>query len=163
MSKASPPQLSPVVINSPSGNFYLKVIPDDDSSYEAPFEGYGIAYQVQSKNDKKIWSFKGWYDFPSQLFLANDGIHLIRLGWGGYQRLSEHDPAILFYRKGKLFRQYSTKELVKDPSKVDFTPKRPYKFIKGKPSIQGNLFKLTTIDGQTYTFNIEQGKIIETN
>lgn len=141
-----------------TGRYYFKMIPENGYDRE---KGKGICYEVKSDGtDKKIWKTKGWYSF--KVYLSNDGKYLIRMGnWSRGQELSDKDLAVAFYKEGKLLKEYSTKDLVKDPSAIvrtvshyawkgDLPVFNPYK----------NIFQLTTIDNIKYIFNVLDGEII---
>ena len=135
-------------------------------------ESYGVAYWVsQDGAMHEAWRVKGWYSWC--VFLSNDAHYLVRMGpWSPGRTPTNADLAVAFYRDGELLSQYSTKELVKDPSRVIrsgshymwlpdpnfgpwlYTPEAPLQLEDAYRS-----FRITTVDGWEYTFDLETGKI----
>lgn len=148
----------PYVTAAPNGHFYFKMIPDSPLDRE---KGRGICYQVLGeRNDQIFWETSGWYS--SRVYLTHDGKSLVRFGnWPRGHELSDDHVAIAFYFAGKLIKSYSTKDLVKDPQKIQ-TSMSHYYWHKGSPEIEvyRYQFTLTTIDNIEYVFDIKTGNII---
>jgi len=155
---------SAYVVASKGGRFYLKMTPSGKRSYARPYAGKGVVYQVRPKGrDKLLWSMRGWYAF--QTFLSHDGNYVVRIGdWPRGRKPSSKHLAIAFYKRGKLLARYSTKQLIRDTSKVSASISH-YFF---KKSVRGFLpyshrFEITMVDGVTYQFDARTGKIMSTN
>ena len=80
--------------------------------------GLGIAYRVrQDGTDEELWRTEGWYSF--EVYLSFDGNYLVAMGpWSEGREPKKEDLAVAFYAKGKLLKQYSTTDLVRDKRKV---------------------------------------------
>lgn len=111
----SPAMPFPYVAAGMGGTTYFKMIPRTDGKWG---EGIGIAYRLRRDgSDEELWRTDGWYSF--EVFLSYDGEYLVAMGpWNMGSEPSKEDLAVAFYHKGKLLRQYSTADLVKDKSKV---------------------------------------------
>jgi hypothetical protein len=148
----------PYVTVAEYGRYYFKMIPDTQHDRE---KGSGICFEVTADElDKIIWKTKGWYSFET--FLSHDGKYLIRMGnWPRGNELSDDHLAVSFYKKGQLLKSYSTKDLVKNPTKIDRSVSH-YFWKKDRPILNTNeyRFKIITVDNIEYIFDIVSGKII---
>jgi len=155
------------------GTVYYKMMPDPSGNWN---EGHGVAYRVRADgSDEELWRTAGWYSF--EVFISSDGNYLVAMGpWNTGSEPSTKDLAIAFYRKGKLLREYSTAELVKDKGRVKATVNH-YMWLardvrKTDPNIAepesdlrlfwDNTFRLTTCEGIVYYFDATTGDIKNT-
>lgn len=152
------------VTSSASGQIYFRMVPPRG---DAP--GHGALYRVgQTGEDERVWSVKGWY--AQRVFVPDDGRSLVRLGdWPFGLAPQDTHLGVAFYQAGKLVKKYSTKDLVKDVSKV-----RPsvshYQFFdwEDPPALVSlhvngsyhHVFRLRSIDGITYLFDPATGEIV---
>jgi len=140
------------------GRYYFKMIPDNPADRET---GSGICFEVTAGNtDKILWTTTGWYAYST--YLSSDGKYLIRMGvWPRGQELSDTHLAVAFYKDGNLLKSYTTKYLVKDPSRIERTVSH-YFWLEGIPGLlpHGHRFKIVTKDNIEYIFDITDGKII---
>lgn len=149
------------------------MIPADyDKDYKIAKEAHGIAYKLDDGGKmKELYRTDGWYSF--QVYISRDGQYLARMGpWSVGHEPEEKDLAVAFYKGGKLLKEYSTKDLIKDPSKLLISVSH-YMWLahenltaeeKGpEPSMNDYFekFELHTIDGWTYVFDITNGEIKE--
>lgn len=145
--------------SSAGGRYYFKMIPH--TPYDRK-KGSGILYAVRSKGaDKILWRVKGWY--ASRVYISYNGLYLVRLGnWQRGHAPSHKHIGIAFYKKGKLMRKYSTKDLIKNFSAVQPSVSH-YQFLKQVIGFESGFsyrFKIRTIDNIEYTFNVSTGEII---
>ena len=152
------------VTSSPSRQLYFRMVPPRGDT-----PGRGALYRVgQTGQDEKVWSVKGWY--AQRVFVPDDGRSLVRLGdWPRGLAPKDSHLGVAFYRDGKLVKEYSTKDLIQDVSKV-----RPsvshYQFFDwedppGLVSLHVNgsyhhVFRLRGIDDVTYLFDPATGDIV---
>jgi len=159
------------VTAGPWGEIYFKMLPSAKDRWNQR-DGQGIAYRVRADGpDEELWRTEGWYSF--EIFLSHDGRHLVAMGpWNSGNEPSKEDLAVAFYRDGKLLKQYSTAELVKDRSKVSrsishyrwLARDSEYLSAKKDPEAQlrlswENTFRLKTCDGIVYEFDVTNGEI----
>jgi hypothetical protein len=168
-----PRRSDPLVTVSASGRCFFTILPPHWNNHgEVTREPFGVAYELRDDGSlNELWRVKGWYSF--RCFLSDDGRYLVRLNdWPVGHKLSKEDAAIAFYDRGKLLRQFSTADLVKDETKVHpsashyewfFRPKELAEDFPGPEAPQyadpTNTFCLTTVDGITYTFDATKGEI----
>ncbi len=155
------------VTASHDGIYFFKLVPPiSKDRYNRASEKltYGIAYQVlPDGSNLELWRTEGWYSF--RVFLSGDGKYLARLGpWNSGDQPSKDDLAVAFYKEGKLLKQYSTEQLVKDKSKVKRSISHYEWFdFNQMPKIGGDgYFHLKTLDGISYLFDMTTGNIKET-
>lgn len=150
----------PYVTTSCIGKYYFKMIPDQEISFDRD-RGTGICYRVRrNEKDKVIWKTEGWYSFKT--FLSDDGLYLIRIGnWSRGVEPSDEHLAVAFYKKGKLLKRYSTKDLLKDISAVKSSVSH-YQWLSEVIGLEpyGTIFRLITIENIEYLFDISNGNII---
>jgi hypothetical protein len=166
----SPAPPVPYVAVAPRGAAYFKMIPRPGGKWE---DGFGIAYRLrQDGSDEELWRTDGWYSF--EVFLSYDGDYLVAMGpWNAGHEPGKEDMAVAFYRRGKLLRQYSTADLVKDKSKVRasvshymWLARDVGRFPEAKKDTEAelrifcdNTFRLKTCDGIVYEFDMTTGEI----
>jgi hypothetical protein len=165
----SPAPPVPYVAVAQRGTAYFKMIPREGKWGD----GSGIAYRLRRDgSDEELWRTEGWYSF--EVFLSYDGDYLVAMGpWSIGHEPSKEDLAVAFYRKGKLLRQYSTADLVKDKSKVSasvshymWLARDVERFPDSKEDPEAelrvswdNTFRLKTCDGIVYEFDMTTGEI----
>jgi len=164
--QASPFRLKRYFKNSPDGRYVFIMNPRRRYACSGPFTGIGRLYETRRGGAKNaLWKTSGWYARKDRIFLDKSGMYLVRIGWGGYFRLSRKHDGLLFYKRGRLIKRYSTKDLIRDPSKIRFRSFLPkgcvygYKFIK-KARLRARRFHVMTMDGRSYVFDIRTGKIL---
>lgn len=143
------------------GRCYFKMVPDPKARYD-PRRGQGYAYEVSDKGpDKLLWQTAGWYAHRTAISVW--GRYLVRLGnWPRGHKPSNDHLGIAFYDRGKLIKRYSTKELIKDLSKVEPSVSH-YEFLKKVVGFLPNsdrLFRIVAVDGKRWTFDVTNGKIV---
>jgi hypothetical protein len=148
------------VRSTQSGRYFFKMVPGAKSYYRHD-EGTGICYSVgRDGKDREIWRITGWYAFKT--YLTDDGRYLVRLGnWPRERQPTDKDLGIAFYDRGKLLKRYSTKDLIKDKSKVQPSVSH-YQYRKkvigfDKPNKR---FGLVTVDDVTWSFDVRTGKVL---
>lgn len=130
-------------------------------------EGGGIAYRQEADGTlKEIYRIEGWY---GQVAISADGRSLIRLPpWSRGRAPQTSDVAVAFYLDGKLLKQYSPLDLLKDPGKVIVTSSHynwqgptPSKYPRPENAYQDHdkTFRVYTIDGLKYVFDVMTGEI----
>jgi len=145
----------------------------------------GIAYKAKRNGVEKLWEVSGWYAFPGDVFLSQDGKTLVRIISNFYYEQNEatlsNKEVLFFYRKGKLKRTYTVKELIKNLKKgipissfngtqywvkdSKIAPSDWYS-IETHPkdgsgmSTTPDVFQLTTIEGTHYLFDLKNGDLI---
>lgn len=166
----------PYITTSQGGRcfFFMKSDPNDIYNRQ---KGTGICYEITNNGEfKELWRTEGWYSFRTFLVWASEGerpirqhLYLVRMGnWHRGNKLSEDDLAVAFYKDGKLLKSYSTVDLIHDKSKVEksvshyqylddrYEPKLEYNLIKNQ-----RIFKLVTVDGIHYQFDVKTGKYLK--
>ena len=110
----SPRTPFPYVVTAGEGKVYFRMFPR--SRPGNPSDGFGVAYRVRDNgSDEILWRTQGWYS--TETFLSHDGYFLVAIGpWHGGSQPRKEDLALSFYSDGKLIKQYSTADLVKDAS-----------------------------------------------
>ncbi|MCB1275268.1 hypothetical protein [Prosthecobacter sp.] len=173
----SPAPPVPRVFTSESGSgvFFTMVPARHGKDFKVEREAFGVAYKMDDEGKfKELYRTEGWYSFS--VFISRDGQYLVRMGpWSVGREPAQDDLAVAFYKDGKLLKEYSTAELVRDKSKVVATVSH-YFWQAPSPlddSVTAaerlrlrlhlgydNEFQIHTIDGWTYTFDVTSGKII---
>lgn len=175
----SPAPPVPLVFTSDSGSdvAFTMIPPKYGKDYKIEKEAFGVAYKVGDDGSlKELYRTDGWYSF--QVFVSRDGRHLVRMGlWSVGHEPAKDDLAVAFYEDGKLLKEYSTADLVKDITKV--VPTTSHYFWQAPSPVDDkvteaeqlrlrlhidytNTFELHTIDGWTYAFDVTTGKINST-
>ncbi|MCU7497633.1 MAG: hypothetical protein HF300_00790 [Ignavibacteria bacterium] len=145
---------------SPNKKFMIEMVPS--SSYGE--QGTGKVYLASdTAKSHPIWEIN-WYAF--NVFLSDDGEHLVRFGPWASDINNYSDLAIAFYRKGKLQKKYKVNNLVKDLSKVDhsvshYTWTAEVTTVKTGFSNDHKTYTLVTSDKLVYEFDVKTGKILK--
>lgn len=167
-----------VFANEWGGNVYFAMVPAKyGKDGKIKKEAFGVAYRLDAEGKSmQLYRTEGWYSW--QVFISIEGRHLVRMGpWSDGHEPEEKDLAVAFYQDGKLLKQYSTADLVKDKSKV-VTSTSHYFWLASSSTDDAiteddrlklrvrlhydNILKLHTIDGWTYSFDATTGKIKST-
>ena len=142
------------------GHYYFKILPCLKNSSDLSCGSVRV-YEVSDEGpDRPVWSASGWFAFSA--YLSDDGKYLVRMGdWPGGSEPSDSDLAIAFYEDGKLLKQYSTKQLIRDPSKVVRSVSH-YQFLREVRGFQPytKMFTIVAVDGTEYTFDVRHGDIV---
>ena len=145
----------------------------------------GIAYKAKRNGVEKLWKVSGWYAFPGDVFLSQDGKTLVRIISNFFhepnETTSSNKEVLFFYRKGKLKRTYKVKELIKNLKKgipissfnvtqnwVKDSKIAPSDWYSIETHPKGGIgtitppdvFQLTTIEGIHYIFDLKNGELI---
>ncbi len=167
----------PYVIASDGGRYFFLMKSDPNDIYNRE-KGTGICYEVTRNGEfKELWRTEGWYSFKTFLASSYDGngqpkrlhLYLVRLGnWPRGHKPSVDDVGVGFYKDGELIKLYSTVDLIRNVSAVrpsvshyeyldnKYEPVLEYQYENGF-----SVFKLVTIDGVHYQFDVRTGQIIE--
>jgi len=159
------------------GDKWVQTEPPNGSVFKATREG----------KFEKLWSVEGWFGYPDQVFLSSAYKTLVRIREdllkpdGTFRDYEESDHCLCFYRKGKLIKSYTIKDLVTDlktglldrgdgsgPKWVDFADERAPKIVpywkahldEATGDLHPMVFQLTTLEGQTFIFDLEAGRIL---
>lgn len=156
------------VITSDGGRCFFIMKTDPNDTWTTREKGSGICYEVTRDGGfKEIWHTEGWYSFKT--YLSSDGHYLVRLGnWPRGIKPSASHVGVGFYKDGKLLKLYSTIDLIRNISAIHPSVSH-YEYLDNKyePSLEYQhdkglwIFKLVTIDGVHYQFDIRTGQIIE--
>lgn len=144
---------------SPNKKYFAVLTPSSSFGVEGTCKVYASKDSLQKK---LLWK-TNW--FARTVFLSNDGKHIIRFGKWASDISGRSDLALAFYNKEKLLKEYKVSELVKDSTKLQRTVSH-YKWeltVENDVKSYSTDFKkytLTTVDNQTYTFEISSGKVI---
>lgn len=142
------------------GRAYFKMVPDPKKHYTHK-AGTGTMYVLQRDgSSKKLWSLSGWYAFRT--YPSHWGRYLVRLGnWPRGRTISDKHLAIAFYDRGKLIKRYSTKDLIKHPTRIQPSVGH-YRYLRKAIGFIGysKRFVLVTWDNMRYDFDVRSGKIV---
>lgn len=153
---------------SDNGKFYFVIYPSkwewQSGEYKAISAPYGIAFRVlPDGSGEKIWETNGWYAF--QVYLSHDGKYLARVNSNpSGSAPTDDDRVVAFYADGKLLREYSSKELVKNTEKVERSVSHYYWASNNRdlPKIDyGYVFKIETIENRLYSFDMKTGEMLK--
>ena len=122
------------------------------------------------------------YFSPGNVFISDDGMHFAHLpipwhndnvpwnnteSWQvGQEDFSEYTTTVLeFYGKGALVKKYTVSDLVIDNSKLEFSVTMVGWEMGNARSFdsESNTLLIRTVDGNTYTFDITTGAILESD
>lgn len=168
----SPAMPIPKVTSSEWNNIYFTMIPEqihfEKDAYDSVVvdkPAFGKAYKLKENGESELlWEVSGWYAF--RVFISNDGQYLVRMGnWANGHKPAVDDLAVAFYKNGEELKSYSTSDLVLYPEKVESSVSHYVWKAKDReyPRMErDNKFKIKTIDGFIYTFDITTGEITDT-
>lgn len=162
------PELTKVT-TSERGSAFVKMVAGGETGVP-----YAAVYSVSPHGEtREAWRAQGWYSH--QVFLSDDARFLVRMGpWHDGSRPQPGHLAVAFYCEGKLLKEYSTVDLLKDASKVlvsashyqwladDVGRSLPDPEIALRLEEYDKSFCLTTADGWHYTFDLSTGAIRST-
>lgn len=143
---------------------FVMLPPQRDASREIVAGPEGILYRIQPDGTRQeVYRTKGWYAF--QVFVSADGRYLVQMGaWPVGRGPSREHVAVAFHRDGQLLKSYSTAELVKDPTKVRRSVSHYFWQATLPPGTapldRENRFRLGTIDGWIYVFDVTTGAVV---
>lgn len=164
-----------VTVSASGRCFFTMLPPQWKEQGEIAREPFGVAYELRDDGSlHELWRVEKLYAF--RCFLSNDGRYLVAVNdWPASTKVSKEDLALIFYDRGKLLRQFSTADLVKDKRKVRpsashyewfYQPKELEEEFPGPEAPvycdPENTFVLTTVDGISYTFDATKGEIAAT-
>ena len=125
------------------------------------------------RNDESrtpLWTVD-WYSHKHEVYLSTDGRYVVRMGpwprlWAdkdlenGGPALKQ--PAVAFYKEGKLLKGYTIGQLVKDAKKLS----RSVSHFRWEDKVAFDdatgRFTVSTLEGNKYVFDIHSGKIVST-
>ncbi|HEU5081008.1 MAG TPA: hypothetical protein VFT72_17480 [Opitutaceae bacterium] len=144
---------------SPNGRYVFVMVPagEDEKAHPA----HGTLYEVSADGSLKAhWTTKGWY--APDMVVANDGAHIIALNTWPEGDQPDATIGVAFYRSGKLVKSYAIRDLVKEKEAVRGSFSH-YRWLAEHPTQQPRLeeqtFRLITIDGTLYNFDLDSGAI----
>jgi hypothetical protein len=148
---------TPYIVASADGSHYFKMIPDKKDKWNMA-RAKGTVYEVRRGKDKVIFNFSGWYSY--QVFLSNDGRHLIRMGNWPTGTPKAEDLAIAFYVDGQERKSYSTLDLLTDPNKAPRSISH-YSWLQtvNPEYLPVQMISLVTVENLEITFDISSGAI----
>lgn len=80
------------------------------------------AFEVTDDGFKQLWQSKGWFGYDDEIFLAPDGMSLVRIKRIPNElngKKFKEQPVLFFYYKGILVKEYKLSELVSDMSSLE--------------------------------------------
>ncbi len=141
---------------SPNNKYVIEMNPSEKYGEKGSGKVFSIA---NGEKDSLLWTID-WYAF--EVFIHDDGIHLIRFGpWPSFT----NELAISFYSRNNLIKQYKIDQLVLDLSTVSrsvshFEWNSEETSVKTGFSEDYKLYTIVTTDKIVYQFNSEGGEII---
>lgn len=145
---------------SPNGRFLIEMTPFGKYGEK----GKGIVYNVvDSVKKDSIWSIN-WYAY--NVFLHDDGEHLIRFGPWASDKINHSDLAISFYFRNQPLKEYKVNELIKEPTRLSYSVSH-YEWHAEETKIQNGFstdfskYTITLADKNVYVFDALNGKILE--
>lgn len=147
---------------STEGRYVFVMVPEGEDAKAKP--AHGTLYEVTASGAlQQRWTTSGWY--ASDLIVANDGEHVVALNAWPEGEEPDNTVGVAFYRSGKLVKSYSIRELVKDKKAVRGSL-RHYRWLaehaSQQPRLEEKSFRLITIDGMLYNFDLASGAITKT-
>ena len=164
--EASPRQLRGWETTLPGGRLKFEMKPTNRTACQGPFKGQGTMTLLLSKKRSKVQWSTHWFADKNKVFLHPKGVYVVRVGEGGNLKLDKRHDGLLFYKNGTLLHRYSTKDLIKDASKVRFRDALPkgcvssYKFLRKVEGLKGYRFQVLTADNALLSFDIRTGKLL---
>lgn len=158
---------------SPNNEYVLVLlVPDRDRDWYTEDKTLRKHYPTSGlyRNDgsnESLWTMD-WHSYEA--YLSSDGKHAVRMGpwprlWND-KDIELDGPAlkqlaIAFYEEGRLLKEYTIGDLIKDPKKL---PPHTISHFQWKKDIQfddkENRIKLMTFDGQQFVLDITTGEMI---
>ena len=154
-----------MVTSSTNGKALFKLIPDKieikDGKPQVTKKAFGIAYKLNDNGELvEQWQTKGWYTF--EVYISDDAKYLVRIGPHSHlQEPSKETLALIFYKKGKLLKKYSTADLADKKINDTFIPNYRFWFYDKVLSNDKTTFELVTIDNIKFIFDLETGEILK--
>ncbi len=155
-----------VVSGQAAGRHYFRMLPATDPSQV----GVGTMLRVGQDGDEVLWKVEGWYARRCFVHEGATGPVLIRLGnWPRGRAPAKEHLGLAFYRDGRLLKEYSTADLVKDPGKVEASvshypfldwDKPPRLAHESGPDGWRWVFSLVSADGVLWRFDPETGEVL---
>jgi len=142
----------PYVGTSRSGTFYYTVSGSTVAVYKLEDDG----------TSTKLWKTQMTYAYPSELFLAEGGEHLVRfVAWPRGQQPTAGDSALVFYKRGKVIKAYSSADLAHGHKYIDTA--EGFALGRGKPEFIGRIedhrIRIGIQNGGEYVFDYDTGEI----
>jgi hypothetical protein len=155
----SPVPPYPKATASGGGTAVFIMVPKTEDARASWADGTGTMYLLgETGTLEKQWEVSGWYSH--HVFLTNDGDYLVRIGpWhSGHEPKKDH-LALAFFKRGRLIRSYSTKDLIRDPKQVRQSVSHYEWRADDAPYIGMGEFSITTVEGRFLVFDLESGDI----
>lgn len=111
----------------------------------------------------EIWSAEGWYGHEG--FLSDNGRYFVRIGPGAGDAPGEADALITFYDRGRLLRQHSVQEVMKDatlPGTGAGTDRWRPQTQKEPNGFKEGAFHLVVAGGASHIFDPVTGREVAT-
>jgi hypothetical protein len=153
---------------SDNGKFYFLLHPAkrewQSGEYKVISDAFGMAFRVlPDGSGEKMWETSGWYAF--RVYLSHDGKYLARVTTSPFGSAPDNnDSVVAFYENGKLLREYSSKELVKDAEKIERSVSHYYWTSNNRdlPKIDyADVLQIETIENRLYSFDMKTGDILK--
>jgi hypothetical protein len=144
---------------------FVMIVPDEkvecmSKDNEAKIEAKKIRNQFltsglyNNQSAKPLWTVY-WYSY--KIYLSSDGKHLVRTGGWASQ---ETDEAFSFFNEGKLIKTYRVNELISYVSALPHSASHFQWEKETKLNDKENMLEVTTLEGGKFSFNLENGEII---
>ena len=161
----TPATASAYIVASEDRRHFAHVVPGQlaspDSSVLKSGPYIAINRCEEDGSFKELWRIKDFYSFAT--FLTSDGKYLVAMGpWNWGDKPSKEDIALSFFRDGKLIRQFSTAEIIQDPSKVKVTASHYFweDFSDPEfPQLDRDVFIIKTTEGVILSFSMEENGV----
>lgn len=145
-------------VTSPNGKFVAVAAPAMKTG-RPPTTGTISVFKVKGGDRTPVWAADVFHSFAT--FLSDDGEYVARPGdWPQGSEPSEVHRAIAFFKRDTLLKNYSTKTLIRDPSRVPRSVSH-YEYAYSKRQISGFIVELVTVDCVQYHFDMRTGEITE--
>ena len=143
------------VIASPDGGHFLLVTPVSERRQHWLWTVYSVA---DDGVFKEAWSGDGIY--ARDLFLADDGIHIVCMESWPTGPLGKDDVVVAVYAQGALVKAYRTVDLIKNPTMVQRSISH-YRWLAERSFVHayGTAVSFRTIDDQSYELDMLTGKL----
>ena len=148
--------------------FFVMLTPKNEKESECV--GYSDKKKAEAEKIKSTFSVSGLYSIKNsskplwkvswhsyQIYVANDGKHVIRIGpWAS----NASDEAFSFIENGEIIKTYAIKDLI---SSVESLPHSVSHFEWKKEleiDNETNFFSATTLENKKFIFNLENGDVV---